>query len=257
MEHRDSRAFAQDHVRERVLPAYMGLIKQIDDQMGVLFRFLKDEGLWDDTLIVFTSDHGDYLGDHWLGEKELFHDCSVRIPLIVRDPRTTADPARGTVSGDLIEAIDLVPTFLDYAGGTPQLHRLEGVSLKPLMEGGPGPARDHVVSEMDYSRRDASRTLGLGPQEARTWMVRSRRWKYIHHACFAPQLFDLEADSQELTDLGLDPAYAPVCAEMKDRLLAWSLTRKSRTTISDERILQMRDGEDNSSILIGWWDENG
>ena len=52
----------------------MGLIKQIDDQLGVLFRFMEERGLFDNTMIVFTSDHGDYLGDHWMGEKDLFHE---------------------------------------------------------------------------------------------------------------------------------------------------------------------------------------
>ena len=68
----------------------MGLIKQIDDQMGVLFRFLEDNGYFDNTMIVFTSDHGDYLGDHWIGEKEFFHEPSVKIPLIIYDPSSEA-----------------------------------------------------------------------------------------------------------------------------------------------------------------------
>ena len=65
-------------MRERVIPAYMGLIKQIDDQLGRLFAFLEERGLMENTMIVFTSDHGDYLGDHWMGEKDLFHELSVR-----------------------------------------------------------------------------------------------------------------------------------------------------------------------------------
>ena len=69
------RAFSRDGVRERVMPAYMGLIKQIDDQMGRLFAWMKERGLFDNTMIVFSSDHGDYLGDHWMGEKDLFHDA--------------------------------------------------------------------------------------------------------------------------------------------------------------------------------------
>ena len=69
----------------------------------------------DNTLIVFTSDHGDYLGDHWLGEKELFHECSVRVPLIVVDPTPRADATRGTQCDALVEQIDLVPSFLDTA----------------------------------------------------------------------------------------------------------------------------------------------
>ncbi len=69
MDHRVSRTFSQDGVRDAVMPGYMGLIKQIDDQLGVLFTFLEARGLMDSTMIVFTSDHGDYLGDHWMGEK--------------------------------------------------------------------------------------------------------------------------------------------------------------------------------------------
>ena len=95
----------------------MGLIKQIDDQMGVLFRFLEQRGLFDNTLIVFTSDHGDYLGDHWLGEKEFFHEPSVKIPLIIYDPDRRRDARR--VCDELVEAIDLAPTFLDALGADP------------------------------------------------------------------------------------------------------------------------------------------
>ncbi|WP_322063385.1 sulfatase-like hydrolase/transferase, partial [Paraburkholderia sp. J63] len=68
------RNFSEPHVREAVIPVYMGLVKQIDDQLGALFEFMEAAGRMDDTMIVFCSDHGDYLGDHYLGEKELFHD---------------------------------------------------------------------------------------------------------------------------------------------------------------------------------------
>ena len=76
-----SKNFSRDEVRERVIPTYMGLIKQVDDHLGRVFDKLESMELIDSTLIIFTSDHGDYLGDHWLGEKDLFHEPSVRIPL--------------------------------------------------------------------------------------------------------------------------------------------------------------------------------
>ena len=94
MDMRYSRNMARDEAREKVIPAYMGLIKQIDDQMGVLMRFLEERGLLDTTMIVFTSDHGDYLGDHWMGEKDLFHEQSAKIPLIVIDPVARGRRAR-------------------------------------------------------------------------------------------------------------------------------------------------------------------
>ena len=123
MDLRVSAAFARDEVRAEVIPVYMGLIKQIDDQLGVLFRFMEQRGLLRHTLIVFTSDHGDYLGDHWMGEKDLFHEPSVKVPLIVCDPSPEADATRGTVCDALVEAIDLAPTFLEALGDDPARNR--------------------------------------------------------------------------------------------------------------------------------------
>jgi len=115
MNRRVSRNFSREDVRAKVIPAYMGLIKQIDDQMGRLFQHLEDRGIADQTMIVFTSDHGDYLGDHWLGEKELFHEESVRIPLIIYDPSANADSTRGTVNTDIAR---LTPDSMSYQNMT-------------------------------------------------------------------------------------------------------------------------------------------
>jgi hypothetical protein len=125
MQHEESLSFSRDEVRNTVVPTYMGLVKQIDDHLGRLFAFLRETGRENDTMIVFTSDHGDYLGDHWLGEKELFHDASSRVPLIVFDPRRAADATRGTVQRSLVEAIDLLPTFLDAVGAEIPAHIVE------------------------------------------------------------------------------------------------------------------------------------
>src|SRR6185369_237344 len=151
-----------------VFAAYMDMLKQIDDQMGVLMRFLEQRGLLDTTMIVFTSDHGDYLGDHWMGEKDLFHDQSAKIPLIVVDPSKAADATRGTVSDALVEAIDLAPTFIEFFGGTPPDHILEGRSLMPLLRGEP-PAdwRSNVFSEYDYSMQDVRLKLNQPIEQCR------------------------------------------------------------------------------------------
>ncbi len=116
MKHNESVSFSRDEVRDAVVPIYMGLIRQIDDHLGRLWRFMEERGLFDNTMIVITSDHGDYLGDHWLGEKELFHEPSVRVPMILYDPDEAADATRGTATASFVEAIDLVPTFVAAAG---------------------------------------------------------------------------------------------------------------------------------------------
>ena len=166
------KAFKDDVVREQVLGAYMGLIKQIDDQMGVLFDYLKASGQMDNTMIVVTSDHGDYLGDHWLGEKDLFHDPSVKVPLIIYDPSLYADAQRGQVCDALVESIDLAATFTDFISGHVPDEWLEGRSLCPFLYGQEQTYwRDYVVSEYDYSMSPLASKLGVSPKDARLFMV--------------------------------------------------------------------------------------
>ncbi len=256
MEMRVGRNFSRDEVRERVIPAYMGLIKQIDDQMGILFRFLDERGLTQNTIVVFTSDHGDYLGDHWMGEKDFFHECAVRVPLIVADPRAEADATRGTVCARLVEAIDLVPSFIEAAGGTPPRHIVEGRSLLPLLRGEDVPWRQVAISEADYSMLEARLALGQPIPECRLFMVRDERFKLIHATGYRPILYDLATDPEEFHDLGADPAHEETRARLTRALLDWALTDHNRITMPDSRIAAYADGVQlRQGVIIGIWDE--
>ncbi|MCH9671288.1 MAG: sulfatase-like hydrolase/transferase, partial [Gammaproteobacteria bacterium] len=135
MQHDESVSFASQECRETVIPTYMGLISEIDDHFARLIAHLEDSGRLDDTMVIFTSDHGDYLGDHWLGEKDLFHDEVVRVPMIIYDPSRAADATRGETIEQFVEAIDIVPTLLEALGGEPARTSLDGRSLLPLMRG--------------------------------------------------------------------------------------------------------------------------
>src|SRR5690606_7754643 len=254
MAHEESRNFAREEVRAAVIPAYMGLIKQLDDHFGRLLRFLEARGLMETTLIVFTSDHGDYLGDHWLGEKELFHEESVRIPLIIVDPRPEADATRGTVCDRLTESIDLIPTFVDLLGGPAKPHLLEGRSLRPLLEGRKIDGwREFVVSEVDYAWRGARLALNLPPDRTRGYMLLDGRWKYISYDNFRPQLFDLKDDPNELHDLGESVAHGKICRAMEDRLNGWLRARRNRTTMSHEEIEARTNNYKTRGIYFGVW----
>ncbi len=249
-----AQAFARDETRETVAPTYMGLIKQIDDHVGRMLDMLEQSGRMKDTMIVFTSDHGDYLGDHWLGEKELFHEQSVRVPLIIYDPSEAADVSRGTVVDHLVEAIDLVPTFIDAYGLNVPYHRLEGRSLLPFLHGKtPEDWRHFVFSELDYSFYRARLSLDLQPDDCRIYMVRDQRWKYIHFRGFRPQLFDLEADPDEYTDLGDDPAFEDVRRRMEAMLLDRLMSRRNRVTVSDDVVRARTDRVREKGIIIGEW----
>lgn len=253
-----SQAFSRDAVREAVIPAYMGLIKQADDQMGVLFDWLEKTGRMNDTMIVITSDHGDFLGDHWMGEKTFFHDTSTKVPLIVYDPSPAADATRGTVCDELVESIDLLPTFIEAAGGTVADHIIEGRSLRPLLHGETrDTGRDFVISEYDYAATPLADRLDLDVRESVMFMVATKRWKLMHfEGGFRPMLFDLANDPDELVDLGASAAHADIVADLYDKLFAWTRRPSQRTTRSAAQLKEMRTKTRRRGVVIGIYDEN-
>jgi arylsulfatase A-like enzyme len=253
-QHEESQAFARDDCVRVVRPAYQGLIHQIDDHLGRLFDAMQQMGRLDDTLIVFTADHGDFLGDHWLGEKELFYDTVQRVPLIVVDPSAAADATRGTLDERLIESIDVLPTILASLGIAAPRHRVEGVALQPLLHGRAVERwRDAVFCELDWSFKAARRALGMHVQQCRAWCIRTARWRYVYWLDQPEQLFDLAADPGEFTDLGREATHASVRDGLRTRLFDWLARRKRRTTISDERIEQGTDAHKRAGVFYGQW----
>lgn len=252
-----ARAFQRADVRAAVIPAYMGLVKQCDDQLGVLLDWLEATDRMADTMIVLTSDHGDYLGDHGMGEKTFFHDAAVKVPLIVYDPSAEADATRGTICDALVESIDLAPTFLEVAGGGPADHVLEGHSLLPLIRGQGGDwPRKVAICEFDYAALPASARLGVHPRDARAFMATTADWKLVHfEGGFRPMLFDLQRDPQELVDLGDSPAHSAVIDMMYAHLNAWFRRLAQRTTRSTAYFEKRRSSLSRTGVLIGVWDE--
>jgi arylsulfatase A-like enzyme len=253
-QHEESQSFQRDECIRTVRPAYQGLISQLDDHLGRLFDVLADEDVLSDTLIIFTADHGDYLGDHWLGEKELFHDTVQKVPLIVSDPRHKADTTRGTVETRFVEAVDIVPTILDAMQVVQPAQRLEGRSLQPLLQGeAPAGWRDMAYSELDYSYRQARLTLGRSPDRCRAFSLRTARWRYVYWLDLPEQLYDLQADPDEFHDLGRDSSTAAVRAELRDRLLAFLAARRHRSTVSDAQVAAATAGHKRAGVFYGQW----
>jgi len=247
------RAFQRDEVQRNVLSAYMGLIKQMDDQMGVLFDHLRQSGQINDTLIVITSDHGDYLGDHWLGEKDLFHAPSAKVPLIIYDPSDEADASRGAVCDALVESIDLAASFVDLRSGAVPNEMIEGRSLLPLVRGGAtSTGRAYGISEYDFSMSPVAAKLGVSPKDARLFMVADHDYKLVHaEGGLPPMLFDLKNDPDELVDRGRDPAYRGIVDAYNDRLHEWALRCSQRTTLSENEIISGRGKSRRKGIVLG------
>jgi len=247
------KAFHSDETRSKVIPAYMGLIKQCDDQLGRLLDHLEATGQMARTMIVLTSDHGDYLGDHWMGEKMFMHEASVKIPMIVYDPSAEADGTRGTTCDALVESIDLAATFIEVAGGEVPTEWVEGRSLVPFLHGQP-PAdwRQVAISEYTYAVTATAPKLGVSDADARLFMAFDGRYKLIHFEGGLPaMLFDLREDPEEFTDLGRDPGHETERQRLYGHLNTWARRQSQRVTRSAAQIEAMRGASRRRGIILG------
>ncbi len=220
-----------EHDARALRAVYFGLISEVDRHVGRLIDYLKASGQYDDTLIIFTSDHGEMLGDHFIWGKETVYDPAFHVPLIIRDPKQQS--TAGTVVNALTESIDLVPTILDWIGlALPPA--FNGASLAPFVRGEqPAVWRDHVFAEIDFGDPETAtryqRHLGLRLAESNLAILREDRFKLVHfNGGLPPLLFDLQNDPGEYVDLASNPAYAGELARLQGRMLDHRMSHGDR-----------------------------
>ncbi|MCF3936688.1 sulfatase-like hydrolase/transferase [Acuticoccus sp. M5D2P5] len=192
----------ETHVRTAIA-AYYGMVSFLDDNIGRIMRTLRETGLAEDTLVVYTSDHGDNLGTRTFWGKSNMYEESAGIPLIMSGPGVPAGQRVATP----VSLVDAHPTILEAVGLEPHPDDsdLPGRSLQSII-GGADPDRT-VLSEYHA----VASITGI-------FMVRFGRYKYVHYVGHRPQLFDLEADPLETQDLAVDPSSAALLAEGERRL---------------------------------------
>jgi arylsulfatase A-like enzyme len=214
----------------RYRSAYFRLIELVDSHIGIVLEGLRDSGLYDDTLVVFISDHGDGQGAHKLKQKLVLYEEAARVPLIVKPPKTDGEDCSPTVSSALAHTgLDLMLTFCDYAELDPP-SGLRGRSLRPVVEetskvSVPASWREQLVIEIDR----ADRTLpGMqmakhGGQNLIGRAVYDGDYKYIVYdwGRYREQLFDLRTDPGEMVNLAQSSRFAPVLAGMRSFLRGW------------------------------------
>jgi arylsulfatase A-like enzyme len=230
---RSFRATDNEKRLRRLKAVYYGLMSRVDAEIGRLIRFLKETGRWNSTVIIFTSDHGEQMGDHWLLGKCGYFDGSYHIPLIVRDPRPQADSTRGKVISSFTENVDIMPTLLEAIGAEIPL-QCDGMSLAPFLDGtrSLGAWRDEAHWEFDF--RDpgddsAERELGLTMHQCTMNIIRGERYKYVHFTNLPPLFFDLDADPGEFVNLAGETSYAPLVLEYAQKLLSWRMNHDEQT----------------------------
>jgi arylsulfatase A-like enzyme len=205
---------------DAVRSIYYGMIAEVDDQLGRIWQAVKDAGEWDNTIVVFTSDHAEMAGDHWTLGKGGYFDGSYHIPLVIRDP---SGAAAGGIVDDFTSAADVFPTLCDRLGIAPA-NGIDGHSLAPFLDGGKAQRwRDAAFWEFDFrdiAHGETERHFGLGSNELNLAVIRDKRFKYVHFAALPTLLFDLVTDPMELRNIADDPAYASVRLGYAERLLS-------------------------------------
>ena len=198
---------------------------------------LDANGLRDRCLVVYTSDHGDMVGEHGLWWKHVFYDESIRVPLIVSWPGVVA---AGRRCANVVSAVDVAATLVDAMDGPP-LPGSPGRSVLPLIrEESARRAPSEAWTDEAFAEYCADRYVPSEPVFQR--MVRSGRWKLVHYHGDRPQLFDLHDDPHELRDRAGDPACADVRAALTQRVLGgWdpeAIARRLNAKQADNRLIE-------------------
>lgn len=207
---------------QRYIKRYLRTIACIDDNVGRMLDWLDANGLTDDTIVIYTSDQGFFLGEHGWFDKRFMYEESLQMPFLVRYP---AGIAAGSVGRQIATNVDFAPTFLDYAGA-PVPSYMQGVSLRPVLEGQAGGDWQDVAYHRYWMNMDDIHNAYAH------YGVRSDRYKLIYwyaeglgqlgandgDASPEWELFDCREDPKELRNLAGDPSHADVFGDMLARL---------------------------------------
>ena len=218
-----------------VIGVYHAMIRFMDDEIGKILDTLESTGLDENTIVVFCSDHGDFMGEHAMQCKGgVFYDCLTRVPLIVSWPSKLPLDVRDDSMANLV---DLVPTVFSLQG-IEVPGSMHGQSLPTVTEAEPreatfseygsgGPEftlEDLRKLEKPYGRKALIRSLQWREAEGRRKMVRTKDWKYVHDPLGdLDELYDLNTDPWELTNVASDEANQGVISDLRQRLADWSI----------------------------------
>ncbi|TWT60221.1 sulfatase family protein [Rubinisphaera italica] len=192
----------------RYIRNYLRCVKGVDDSVGRMMDYLKESGLDENTIVIYSSDQGFYLGDHGWYDKRWMYEESLKMPFIAKWPGTIKP---GSVNTDLIQNLDYAETFLDIAGA-PIPENMQGKSLVPLMKGEtPDDWRDAIY----YHYHEFPSVHMVAKHNG----IRNDRYKLINFYQFGEwEFYDLETDPDELNNLYNDPAQSERIAKMKEQL---------------------------------------
>ncbi len=242
----DLEAMSEEKWR-RVVEGYYSLIAYVSDQISQIMDTLKQQGLYEQTLVIMTSDHGDFAGEHGAVEKcdTLFYDCLTHIPLIIKLP---GNQLAGQRRETLCENIDIAPTILELLGLAVSEH-MHGSSLVPSMHDATLIHKEEVFSEGGVELHALDRSVHYDSPDHQSrhpnyvWkqvlmvdypssmyrakMIRTKQWKLIYRVDGRIELFDLVNDPDEFSDVSKSPKHKALINDMLIRLLTWCINTET------------------------------
>ncbi|MFC1735187.1 sulfatase [Candidatus Hydrogenedentota bacterium] len=211
-----------------MLSKYYGFVSLVDKNVGRIMDKLEELGIEENTIVVFTSDHGDYMGEHRLALKSVAnYDATTHVPLIVRYPKKIKP---GQVRDELVGNVDHLATILELAGvpeplvgraGKEDRRLLQGKSFAPLLEGKSYQPSDALFFEMGGNDMESQKLKG----------IRTKKWKYNYNHGQVDELYDLEKDPGELYNLVGEKRYASVIREMRGCILEWLISTEDNRLV--------------------------
>ena len=210
---------------KNIKSVYFGMCAEVDHNIGKILKALESSEQLNNTMIIFTSDHGEMLGENNLWGKLGWWDSSYRIPLIIHIPGQ-----QPSLINEMTESVDLAPTILDWLGGDIPLD-WNGRSLLPYLNNQKSelPPKDYVV--FDYDFREWTSFVAdkkLAPEECNLSVIRTEKWKYVHFPSLNSLLFSMEKDLYETNNLADLPEYQSIKNELLSKLLSHRMLHQER-----------------------------
>jgi len=211
---------------QAMVKGYYRMITEIDDEIGTIRKQLKAKGVEDNTIIIVMGDNGYFLGDRQLADKWLMYDASIRIPLIIYDPRIT----KSSTIDAMVLNVDVSKTILAMAG-VPVPNNYQGINLKPFLDkGNIAIKREAILVEHLWTLPDIPSSEG----------IRTKRWKYFHYRLInAPEeLYDLKNDPLEKKNLAADAKYAKVLDKLRKQCISIASKYQTEKLCPDDPFIE-------------------
>ncbi len=235
---------------KNIKSVYFGMCAEVDQNIGKILAALDSSGQLNNTMVIFTSDHGEMLGENNLWGKMGWWDSSYRIPLIIHIPGQ-----KPSLINEMTESVDLAPTILDWLGGDIPLD-WNGRSLLPYINNQKSdlPPKDYVV--FDYDFREWTSFVSnktLAPEECNLSVIRTNKWKYVHFPTLPSMLFNMEKDPCETNNLSKLPEYQSIKNELLSKLLSHRMLHQERqlsNTMLSSKGANTKSGPHNRRLKI-------